>query len=66
MRMLKDVPFMLRWTAVEATFFLPTIEWHSIPMNPKRLQLQIINSRRNTDRKEIQSLSTDRTYFNGL
>lgn len=51
--MLKDVSFVLRWTAVEAAFLLPTIECHSAPMNPKRLQLQIINTWRNEDRKEI-------------
>jgi len=66
MRTLKDVSFMLRWTAVEAAFLLPIIECHSVPTKPKRLQLQIINTCRNVDQKEIQSLSTDRNSFSGL
>jgi len=66
MRMLKDVSFMLRRTAVKSVFLLPTNESHCVQTNSKRLQIQIINACRIADREEIQSLSTDRTSLSGL
>jgi hypothetical protein len=66
MRRLKDVSFMFRWTADEAAFLRPTIECHSVPTNPKRLQLQIINTYRNVAEGNSEFIHGDGISFSGL
>jgi hypothetical protein len=62
---------MLRRTGLEASFFLTTIECcsgqkFSVSTSSKLLYLGEVNTCRDADSREIQTLSTDETPSSGL